>query len=385
MPTVIVAGALANKPRNGGEAWVRMTWVLGLERLGLDVHFVEQIDPGICVDAEGDPATLDESINAAYFDAVAGEFGVASRATLVNAATGSPRGRSRAELLELADNADLLVNISGHLHDEQLVRRPRHRAYIDLDPAFTQFWHADGQLGGQLERHDSFFTVGLSLGTPECAIPLDGIDWRPLPPPVLLDQWPLLEPPGEQRWTTVASWRGGYGRVEREGQVYGAKAHEFRRYAALPRRVPHAFEIALDIHPGDGADKRMLEDHGWQLVDPLEVAGDPERFRRYVQGSGAEFSVAQGIYVETASGWFSDRTTRYLASGKPVLVQDTGFSRTLPTGEGLVTFRTLDEAVAGADAIMADYERHAAAARALAEEHFDSDRVLGQLLEDALA
>ena len=140
-------------------------------------------------------------------------------------------------------------------------------------------------------------------------------------------------------------------------------------------------EIALDIDPSDATDGNLLRNHGWRLVDPRAVAASPDDFRAYVQGSAAEFSVAQGLYVDTACGWFSDRTTRYLASGKPALVQDTGFSRNLPTGKGLIAFRTLDDAVAGAESIVRDYETHAAAARAIAEEYFDSDKVLGRLLE----
>jgi hypothetical protein len=146
--------------------------------------------------------------------------------------------------------------------------------------------------------------------------------------------------------------------------------------------VPTIFEIALNIHPGDHKDRAALEASGWRITDPLIAAGTPDAFRRYVQESGAEFSVAQGIYVDTDSGWFSDRTTRYLASGKPVLVQDTGFSRSLPTGQGLVAFRTLEEAVRGAESIVADYAGHCRAAREIAERYFDSDVVLGRLMEE---
>jgi len=164
--------------------------------------------------------------------------------------------------------------------------------------------------------------------------------------------------------------------------MYGLKAHEFRKVAPLPERVPQFFEVALDIHPADEQDRALLQRHGWQFVDPMHAAASPDSFRKYVQGSGAEFSVAQGIYVDTNSGWFSDRTVRYLASGKPVLVQDTGFSRNLPVGEGLLSFRTLEEAEAGATEIARNYEHHCRAARALAEEYLDSDRVLARLLDD---
>jgi hypothetical protein len=186
-----------------------------------------------------------------------------------------------------------------------------------------------------------------------------------------------------ERFTTVTSWRGPYGRVAHAGRTFGLKAHEFRRIIELPQRAPHTFELAVAIDAADEPDLMRLRQHGWRIVDPRHVAADPAMFRRYVQGSDAEFSVAQGVYADTGSGWFSDRTVRYLASGKPALVQDTGFGRTYPVGEGLVAFRTLDEAVAGAAHIAQDYGKHCRAARALAEEYFDSTTVLRDFIEHA--
>jgi hypothetical protein len=199
----------------------------------------------------------------------------------------------------------------------------------------------------------------------------------------VLDDWPVSDTGEAERCTTVATWRGPYGPVEVGGRTYGLKVHEFRKFIELPQRSSQRFEIALDIHPGDDRDLRDLRDHGWAVVDPQRVAGDPDALRAYIQGSGAEFSAAQGMYVDTACGWFSDRSVRYLASGKPVLVQDTGFSRILPVGEGLLAFRTLDEAVAGADEIAGRYSEHSSAARDIAEQHFDSDRVLTRFCEQA--
>jgi hypothetical protein len=170
--------------------------------------------------------------------------------------------------------------------------------------------------------------------------------------------------------------------VTHAGRTYGQKLHEFRKCIELPRRARQEFEIALNVHPADSRDVGLLADNGWHVVEPTSVAAGPDAFRSYVQGSRAEFSVAQGIYVETDSGWFSDRTVRYLASGRPALVQDTGFCRTLPVGEGLVAFRTLDEAAAGAERIARHYGRHCAAARSIAEEFFAAERVLGRLLDD---
>jgi hypothetical protein len=152
--------------------------------------------------------------------------------------------------------------------------------------------------------------------------------------------------------------------VEHEGKTFGLKVHEFRKFVDLPTRAPGTFEIALNIHPADAGDREALERCGWKLSDPLEACSDPALFRAYIQQSGAEFSVAQGIYVDTRCGWFSDRSVRYLASGKPVLVQDTGFSRTLPVGAGLLSFRTLDDAITGAERIVRDYDAHSHAARA---------------------
>src|SRR4051812_14707477 len=371
MPTVVVSGAIANKHLNGGEAWVRLSWILGLQRLGCRVMFVEQLD-----------SAGEQSAGRAYFDAVVQQFGLTDSAALL-LGNGQTSGLAFADLLDAAADADLLVNISGHLHEPELMRRLRRKAYVDLDPGFTQFWHVEGNTGPRLAGHDVYFTVGENIGTDVCTIPTAGFDWRPVPPPVVLDQWPVAG--GDGAFTTIGAWRGAFGPVVHDGHTYGLKVHEFRKVIELPTRVPDAeFEIALDIHPGDAKDREALIANGWRLSDPRVEAPGPHEFRSFVQRSGAEFSVAQGIYVETRSGWFSDRTVRYLASGKPALVQDTGFSRNYPTGEGLVPFSSLDEAVAGAARIAGDHERHAAAARALAEERFDSDTVLTRFLEQAL-
>jgi hypothetical protein len=366
--TAIVSGALANKAGSGGEAWVRLSYVLGFRRLGFDVHLVEQVARDQYREEAG-----------AYFDEVVEQFGLAGSASLIDEHGEPLRGPRQAELLELAEAADLLLNVSGNLSWQPLLERLRSRAFVDLDPGFTQFWHAEG--AARLEAHDVYFTVGENIGKPGCSIPTDGIAWRPTRAPVVLEQWPVAAGKQAERFTTVANWRG-FGPIELDGRRFGVKVHEFRKFVELPARARGDFELAVNIHPADERDRLLLERHGWRLVDPGTAADTPDAFRSYVQGSGAEFSVAQGVYVETDSGWFSDRTTRYLASGKPVLVQDTGFTRNLPVGEGLLAFRTFEEAVAGAEAIASDYERHSHAAREIAEQYFDSDKVLGRLLEE---
>ncbi len=383
MTIILVGGALANKPLNGGEAWVRLNWVLGLRKLGFQVYFVEQIERETCVDAAGVVTAFEDCLNLAYFKQVLDQFDLGGSAALLYANGEQGYGLSRAELLDVAKDAALLVNITGHLTWEPLLRRLRRKAYIDLDPGFTQFWHASGNGGLRLDGHDFYFSVGENIGTPGCPIPTHGIRWRPIRQPVVLEHWPVrAEEAAPVRFTTIASWRGPYGPVEYGGKTFGLKVHEFRKFIELPERAGQTFEIALDIHPADEQDRIALGRHGWQLVDPKSVGADPAAFRRYVQASGAEFSVAQGVYVDTGSGWFSDRTVRYLASGKPALVQDTGFSRNLPVGEGLLAFSTLQEAIAGVERIAADYEYHCRAARKLAETFFDSEKVLSKFIEE---
>lgn len=371
MTSVLVTGALANKPGNGGEAWVRLSWVLGLQRLGCRVWFVEQI----CREACTPPAL-------AWFNGVTKRFGLSGRAALVDPAGTVIAGPPADEVEAAARSADLLLNISGNL-TAPLLDLPRRRAYVDLDPGYTQVWHRGGGLGTILSRHEHLLTVALSIGAPGCTVPTDGEAWRSTPPPVVLAEWPATPAPTDTRLTTVASWRGGYGRLEHDGRMYGQKAHEFRRLLPLPSHMAGpTLELALAIDPWDARDLARLRAEGWRCVDPSEVAGDPDAFRRYIQGSTAELSAAQGVYAEMACGWFSDRTTRYLASGRPAIVQDTGLPSEVPRGTGLLTFRTAREAARAIDEVLGDYDTHARAARRLAEELFDSDIVIARVLEE---
>jgi hypothetical protein len=198
--------------------------------------------------------------------------------------------------------------------------------------------------------------------------------------PVELGEWPFMVGNGK-RFTSVASWRGAFGPLEYGGRTYGLRVHEFRRFFELPALTSAPFEVALDIDEAEVEDLRRLKEHGWVLADPRVVAADPWRYRDYVQHSSAELMIAKNLYVDTRSGWFSDRSACYLASGRPVLAQDTGLEGLLPCGEGLVTFSSLEEAVAGVGEITGDYERHSRAARAIATEHFAAERVLQRLLD----
>jgi hypothetical protein len=380
MTRVVVGGAVANKHRHGGSAWVRLSWAEAFARLGFEVLFAEQLDPRDAVDDDGAPCAPAASANAAAFAAAMDAAGLTGSAALLTTDGDPVWGMGRDELLERAAGAELLVNISGHLRDRELLALARRRAFVDLDPGYTQIWLANGIDVGAA-GHELHFTVGANIGTPRCPLPDAGLCWHAVRQPVVLERWPVAHA-GFDRFTTVGSWRGAFGPVSWGGRSFGVKAHEFRLLADLPRRTGLAFELVLDIHPDDAADAARLRRGGWSLLDPGETAG-AAAFARYVRGSGAEFSAAQGVYVHPRSGWCSDRTVRYLASGRPALVQDTGQGDTLPVGAGLLTFATADEAVVRARDLVSDHVQHAAAARRLAEEFFAPAPALAPLLDVA--
>jgi hypothetical protein len=381
-PLVVVGGAIANTAGRGGDTWHRLHWLLGLRRLGATVHLVEHLRDATATDATGAPGDVRQSRNAAYFSEVTSAFGLAANATLLDERYETLHGVSIAEVRQLVRDADVLVNISGHLAWRDLGVRPRRAVFVDEDPGFTQMWHVTGALGRLLDGYDAHYSIGAHVGRPSCAVPTGGITWRPLRPFAVLAEWPAVPERAFERFTTVGSWRGPCGTVEFAGVRYGVKAHEFRKFVDVPRSATASFELALEIHADDRIDRELLSSHGWRLVEPAIVAADPFTFRSYVQRSSAEFSVAKQMYVGTNSGWFSDRTIRYLASGRPALVQDTGFGRIYGDGIGLVPFRTRQDVLDGVSDIVAHYSEHGAAARAIAERYFDSDKVLAQFLDE---
>jgi hypothetical protein len=348
--------------------------------LGFDVHFVDRLEPGMCVDASGAPSELADSENLRYLADVMGRFGLGENWSLLYDSGREVVGRDRAVVVAAARRSALLLNVMGYLDDEEILGAAPLRAFVDIDPGFGQVWEELG-LATTFTGHDRYVTVGGNIGRPGCAIPDRGLDWVTTKPPVELSEWPVADDAGNGRFTSVASWRGPFGPLQYRGRTYGLRVHEFRRFFELPARASAEFEVALDIGDADGTDLERLREHGWQITDPRAAAGDERRYREYVRGSSAELMIAKNAYVDMSSGWLSDRSACYLASGRPVLAQDTGLAGLIPTGEGLVTFTTLDQAVAGAEEITGAYERHRRAARALAEEHFAADRVLPRLLE----
>jgi hypothetical protein len=318
-------------------------------------------------------------VNLHYFQEVTERFGLGGAFALFYDRGERIFGLPRPQVLERVKNAAFLLNINGFLTDEEVLGRVPRRVFLDIDPGFGHMWQELG-LHSLFRGHDDYVTIGENIGRPDCAIPTCGLKWVTTPQPVVLDYWPpALESAGDS-FTSIVTWRGAFGPVEYRGKTYGLRVHEFRKFALLPRLSGRPFQLALDIHPTDAKDRALLADNGWSLVDPGAVAGDPWVYQDFIRGSKAEFVVAKNMYVQTASGWLSDRSLCYLASGKPVLAQDTGFTRLYPTGAGLLAFTTFEEARAGVEEVSRHYDRHARAARHLAEDCFASDKVLSRLL-----
>jgi hypothetical protein len=376
--TIVIAGSVAQKPRHGGHTWVFLQYLLGFRRLGWEVLFLDQLEPEMCIDEDGWPCTLEQSVNLRYVLEVMEHFGLKGAVAVLCNRGERLVGLSRREVVERTRRAALLLNVMGFLKDEEILGCAPRRVFLDIDPGFGQMWQDLG-LHALFRGHDDYVTIGEHIGRPGCTIPTCGLRWLTTPQPVALDYWPAVEEGGESM-TSVASWRGAYGPVEYQGKSYGLRVHEFRKFAPLPRLSRRPFQLALDIHPSESKDLALLRSHGWSMVDPKVTVGNPAAYQAYIHGSKAEFMVAKNMYVQTQSGWFSDRSICYLASGKPVLAQDTGLRELYPTGAGLLTFTTLEEAVAAVDELAGAYPRHARAARALAEDYFDSNKVLPGLL-----
>jgi hypothetical protein len=353
---VIVAGMVSNVPGQGGASWAVLQYVLGLRRLGHEVVLIEPV------------RSLERSAD--YFRRLAKSFAL-------DAILLERESDRRIELTRRRhEGADLLLNLSGVLTEPIAADLT---VYVDLDPGFTQAWHAQGIDMG-FDRHDRFVTVGRSIGLTSCPIPHCDRSWLTIPQPIVLDHWPYAGRVEHRAATSVGHWRS-YGSLVHEGIHYGQRAHATRELIRLPELSQVRVLLALGIDPAEQDDLTALRRHGWELTNPAQVAATPSAYRSFVQGSLLELGIAKHGYVASSSGWFSDRSVCYLASGRPVVAQGTGFSSWLPTGTGVLSFRTVEEAAAALDEVAGDYERHRCAARSLAEDVFNSDRVLGELLE----
>jgi hypothetical protein len=375
--TIVMAGMIAGDPHQGGATWAVLQYLLGFKRLGHDVYFIEPISASPLPSSGVDTAI---SVNIRYFQQVMQTFGLSENSALLIGGTRRTVGLSYDQLTALAGRADLLINVSGMLTDEALTSPIATRVYLDLDPAFVQLWYVIEGIDMHFAGHTHFVTVGLGLNGEECAVPTAGLPWITTLQPIVLAHWPVADHTVYDAFTTIGNWRG-YGSINFNGVLFGQKAHSLRPFLSLPSLTEEKFVLALAIHPAERSDLKALTTNGWCLIDPAIVAGTPGDYQKFVQGSKAEFGIAKSGYVVSQCGWFSDRSVCYLASGRPVIAQETGFSRFLPTGQGLFAFTQEEDILRGIDLINSDYDLHARAARNLAETYFDSDIVLRRLLD----
>lgn len=375
---IVFSGMVAGDPYQGGATWAVLQYALGLRELG---HTVILIEPVAESALRPTGSSLAESTNASYFREVMTAFSLAENAAMLSQESRATVGLHYDELVAFSNHADVIVNVSGMLTDRTILDNIPVRVYLDLDPAFIQIWHAVQGIDMRLDAHTHFATVGLALGSPTCPVPTCGRRWIKTLPPVVLSQWPRAGEATRPALTTIGNWRA-YGSVELNGEFYGQKAHSVRALIDMPRRTEHPLQLAMSIDPMEHADLSALRQSGWELVDPAVVAATPDRYRAFVRGSRGELGIAKSGYVRSRCGWFSDRSACYLAAGRPVIAQETGFSDYLPTGVGLLKFTDTAEAVNCISEVNANYAAHSQAARMLAENVFDSHIVLNRLLEN---
>jgi hypothetical protein len=405
---IVVTGLIAQHPHVAGIAWHYVQYVLGLARLGHDVYYIEDsgevpytLDGG----ASGDEwVAPDCGANVEHLAATLSCFGLEERWAYRHPPAAKWYGLSASRRREVVRSADLLINVSGSLEHPTRYRCIPRLVYVDTDPVVTQVKYANEvpAFVRRVDAHDLHFSFGERLGE---SVPSTGHRWHPTRQPIVLSEWPFCTDAGES-FSTIMSWTS-YAPLRHAGRTYGQKDVEFLRFLELPDRVaPVPLEVVLagtrhldwetqapelptrlreqigwkrHWTPGE-----ILEHAGWRVEAPSQVCGDLGAYRAYIGASRAEWSVAKNAYVRGQPGWFSERSACYLASGRPVIVQDTGLAGVLPIGEGILPFRSLEQA---ADAILAvdgDYARHSKAARLIAEEYFSSDSVLTRLVEEAM-
>jgi len=401
---IIVTGLIAQHPTLGGVAWDYLQYALGLHQLGHDVFYFEDsgewpynLDGG---PTGNDWVARDPAPNVQHLAKVMARFGLEGRWAYRFPIDDRWFGLSDARRNEVLRTADLLINVSGTIMDLETYRCIPRRAYLDSDPVFTQIKLALNQTDfvRRVNAHNVHFTFAETLSSDH--VPRTGHDWRPTRSPIVLEEWSDSSAPPRDVFTTVMSWTS-YKPLCFDGRTYGQKDIEFKSFLSLPQlTAPARFEIAMPpIHHVDWETEKTatnaatgqpespaerLARHGWHIVDPAQRCGSLDEYRDFLQTSLAEWSVAKNGYVQGQSGWFSCRSSCYLAAGRPVVVQDTGFSKVIPTGAGILAFDNLEEATAGVREVVANPAKHSRSARELAAEFFDARIVLPKLVEDAM-
>jgi hypothetical protein len=376
----VVAGFIGKLPM-AGMALYNLHHIAGLQELGYDVHYVEQQNGrDDYYDPQRDEMTDSVEYGVEWVEAALRHVNVGRESFSVIDIERKCHGSGWRSLQAALERADFILNIADATWFDELELCPR-RIFVDGDPLFTQAaMLRSRRLAERISNYGVLFTYCSRMGKPDCSVPDAGRKWIATRPAVCTRMWATDLPPlaRDLPVTTLMNWSAG-GEVELRGRSYGQKGQEFERFIDLPRIARDRFAVAV----GGPAPRDLLREHGWEVIDPLLVTGSLDSYRRFIARSRADFGIAKNAYVASHSGWFSDRSTCYLASGRPVLHQETGFSEWLPVGEGVFTFATMDEALLALTELNADYTRHSKAARAIAADYFEARTVIGRMLETA--
>jgi hypothetical protein len=380
---IIVFGILFWYPL-AGVTYQFLHYLIGLRKLGYDVYYIE--DSGRWIyDPVLNDMSLDVTGNLEMVVPYLQAHGFGDRwAFRGNYPDGKCYGMTEAQILQLYQDADAFLNVTGaqEIRDEH--RAIKRRIYVESDPFASQVKVAKGDQGmiDMLAAHDAHFSFGENLGAADCETPIEKFKWLRTRQPVAVELWNDGSPPGGAAYTTITTWHNKNKNLEWHGDTwYWTKDREFEKFLDLPQHRPLLkFELATSV---DEAVQKLLRDHGWRQTGSVEISRDANLYRQYIQRSRGEFTVARDQYVRPNTGWFSDRTACYLAAGRPVLTQETGFSKFLPTGKGLFSFKTMDDILAAVDAIESNYAGHCRAASEIAQDYFAAEKVVGSLMERA--
>jgi len=379
---IVLLGYIVRGPI-GGMTWSELQYLLGLARLGHDVYFVEDSDDyPSCYDPSRHTTDSDPSYGLRYVATTLGRFGMGDRWAFHDAHTARWHGPLAGNITQVCRTADVLINLGGVNPLRPWFADIPIRILIDKDPVFTQIHNATiPEKKKFCSNHTSLFSFAENIGLPSARVPDDGLRWHPTRHPIVLDMVEVTPGPPNGHFTTVMQWES-YRALSHCGRRYGMKSESFLPYLHLPQRASGVLELALG---SPSAPRDLLTRHGWRLCDPLEVTRDASTYLRYIRASKGEFSVAKQGYVDTYCGWFSERSATYLASGRPVIVQETGFSSWLQGCGGVLSFTNPDEAEAALEEITTRYDFHCHAARAVAEEYFDGRKILPSILDRAMS
>ena len=379
MARIVVGSYAMRNPLGGLLSWP-LQWFVGLQQLGHDIYFVEKSGyPNSCYDPSRDVVSDDCSYGVSIVGDLLARFGAGDKWCYVDA-QGGYHGLSRGRVEELFRSADLFIDLGFVGMNEWLVEAAdvKRRVLLEGDPGYTQIEMANGVAVVGSQDYSHFFTNGLNIGTASSTAPTVGIEWHTIIAPVVIDLFPAQHAYVDTPFTTVMHWQSNPP-IEFNGTIYGQKDVEFAKFMDLPKLTAVPLELAVS---GANVPRRQLVDAGWRVRQANDITISIDSYYDYIRASRGEFSVCKNAFVATNSGWFSERSAIYLASGRPVVLQDTGFSAHLPCGEGLFAVRTADEAAAAIEAIQGDYERHSRRAREIAVEYLDARKVLGGFLRE---